>query len=77
MNGPASGDILPAREAIRIIDEIDLTPPIDIPAVSADAYPENVPEDEHRWLQSEITRLKKERNAYILAHNYAPRDPLP
>jgi quinolinate synthase len=74
MEVPVSGDIFPAIEAIRMIDQVDLTPPIEIPAVSPDAYPENVPEEEHRWLQSEISRLKKERNAYILAHNYAPRD---
>ena len=69
-----SGDIFPAVEAIRMIDEVDLTPPIEVPPVSLDAYPENVPEEEHRWLDSEIRRLKKERNAYILAHNYAPSD---
>ena len=51
-----------------------LTPPIEVPAVSPDAYPENIPAEEHRWLDSEIRRLKKERNAYILAHNYAPSD---
>ena len=69
-----SGDIFPAVEAIRMIDEVDLTPPIEVPPVSPDAYPENVPAEEHRWLDSEIRRLKKERNAYILAHNYAPSD---
>ena len=69
-----SGDIFPAVEAIRRIDEVDLTPPIEVPPVSPDAYPENVPAEEHRWLDSEIRRLKKERNAYILAHNYAPSD---
>src|SRR2546430_5514367 len=74
MDAPVSGDIFPARDAIRMIDEIDLTPTIKIPPVSPDAYPENVPDDEHRWLRSEISRLKSERNAYILAHNYAPRD---
>ena len=74
MDGPLSGDIFPAREAIRMIDEVDLAPPIEIPAISPEAYPENVPEEEHRWLQSEISRLKRERNAFILAHNYAPRD---
>ena len=74
MDAPASGDIFPAVEAIRMIDEVDLTPPIEVPPVSPDAYPENVPEEEHRWLDSEIRRLKKERNAYILAHNYAPSD---
>ena len=74
MDAPVSGDIFPAVEAIRMIDEVDLTPPIEVPPVSPDAYPENVPEEEHRWLESEIRRLKKERNAYILAHNYAPSD---
>ena len=69
-----SGDILLATEAIRMIDEVDLTPPIEVPPISSDAYPENVPDDEHRWLGSEIARLKRERNAYILAHNYAPSD---
>ena len=33
-----------------------------------------MPEEEHRQLHAEILRLKKERNAYILAHNYAPKD---
>jgi quinolinate synthase len=74
MEGPGSGDILPAVEAIRMIDEIDLAPPIEIPAISEDFDPEKVPVDEHDWLHSEILRLKRERNAYILAHNYAPKD---
>ena len=74
MDAPVSGDIFPAVEAIRLIDEVDLTPPIEVPPISPDAYPENVPEEEHRWLESEIRRLKKERNAYVLAHNYAPSD---
>ena len=33
-----------------------------------------MPEEEHRQLHAEILRLKQERNAYILAHNYAPKD---
>src|SRR4030095_1638178 len=74
MDAPVSGDIFPAVEAIRLIDEVDLTPPIEVPPISTDAYPENVPEEERRWLESEIRRLKKERNAYVLAHNYAPSD---
>src|ERR671923_1290773 len=74
MDTVVSGDILPAKQAIRMIDEMDFTPPIEVPAISADAYPENVPDGEHRWLGSEIARLKRERNAYILAHNYAPSD---
>jgi quinolinate synthase len=74
MDEAASGDIFPAVEAIRMIDEVDLTPPIEVPPVSPDIYPENVPPEEHRWLEAEIGRLKRERNAYILAHNYAPSD---
>ena len=74
MNGVAAGDILPAREAIRIIDEVDLTPPIEVPLIPADAQPENIPEEERRWLQGEIRRLKQERHAFILAHNYMPKD---
>jgi quinolinate synthase len=74
MDLPVSGDILPAREAVRMIDEVDLTPPIEVPPISPEANPKNVPEAEHRWLQAEITRLKGERNACILAHNYAPSD---
>jgi hypothetical protein len=74
MDTPASGDIFPAVQAIRMIDEVDLTPPIEVPPISQDAYPENMPAEEHRWLEAEIRRLKKERKAYILAHNYAPSD---
>ena len=74
MDAAVSGDIFPAKEAIRIIDEVDLTPPIEVPAISSDAYPENVAAEEHAWLRAEIERLKKDRNAYILAHNYAPSD---
>lgn len=74
MDMPGSGDIFTAKDAIRMIDEIDLTPPIEVPPVPAEADPDKVPEDEHRWLRSEILRLKRERNAYILAHNYAPPD---
>ena len=74
MDLPASGDIFPAKEAVRMIDAVDLTPPIEVPPISPDAYSENVSDEEHRWLQSEISRLKRERRAYILAHNYAPSD---
>lgn len=74
MDQPVSGDIFPAVDAIRMIDEVDLAPPIEVPAVSSDAYPENLPAEEHRRLDSEIRRLKKEHNAFILAHNYTPSD---
>ncbi|QQG45204.1 MAG: quinolinate synthase NadA [Candidatus Sungiibacteriota bacterium] len=69
-----SGDILPAREAIEAIDETDLGPPIEIPAISPDAFPENITDEERKFLRSEIQRLKEERNALILAHNYMPKD---
>ena len=74
MDQPISGDILRAKEAIGMIDQVDLSVPIEIPQVPSETEPDNVPAEEHRWLLSEIARLKKERNAYILAHNYAPRD---
>ena len=74
MNGVAPGDILPAREAISAIDQVDLSPPIEVPAVPAEAQRENIPQEERQWLQDEIRRLKKERNAFILAHNYMPED---
>ncbi len=74
MDQPISGEILRAKEAIGMIDRVDLSVPIEIPPVPPEAEPDNVPTEEHRWLLSEIARLKKERNAYILAHNYSPRD---
>ena len=69
MNGPMSGDIFPAREAIDLIDQIDLGLPLEIPPLPPEAEPKNVPTEEHRWLLGEIARLKKEKNAYNLAHN--------
>lgn len=69
-----SGDILPAREAIAAIDITDLGPPIEIPEVPADAFPENISDEERQWLREEIARLKRERNALVLAHNYMPPD---
>ena len=74
MDGPMSGYIFPAKQAIEMIDQVDLSLPIEIPPVPEEAEPDNVPAEEHRALLAEIARLKKEKNAYILAHNYAPRD---
>ena len=74
MDAPVSGDIFPAKQAVKMIDQVDLSLPLEIPLIPEEAEPDNVPKDEHRWLLSEIARLKKERCAYILAHNYAPRD---
>lgn len=72
--GVMAGDILPAREAIAAIPETDLSPPIEVPAVPVEAHPENIPEEERAFLHREIKRLKQERNALILAHNYMPPD---
>lgn len=69
-----SGDILPAREAIGSIDEVDLGVPLEIPPVPVESEPDGMAADERRWLSAEIARLKREKNAYILAHNYAPAD---
>jgi quinolinate synthase len=74
MERAVSGDIYPAKQAIEMIDQVDLSLPIEIPVVPHEADPDNVPAEEHRQLLGEVRRLKKEKNAYILAHNYAPRD---
>src|SRR5574341_667041 len=74
MDGPMSGDIFPAREAIELIDQVDLALPMEIPPVPPQSDPDNVPAAERRELLAEIARLKKAKRAYILAHNYAPRD---
>lgn len=69
-----AGDILPAKDAIALMDQADLGPSIDVPEIPANAHPENITEEEREFLQGEVRRLKKERNALILAHNYVPRD---
>ncbi len=74
MDMPMSGDIFPARQAIEMIDQVDLSLPIEIPAVPLESDPDNVPPADHRALLAEVAALKKAKNAYILAHNYAPRD---
>lgn len=68
------GDILPAREAIAAIPDTDLGPPIEVPPIPFDAKPENISDEERVFLHTEIRRLKKERNALVLAHNYMPPD---
>lgn len=68
------GDILPAREAIEMIPEVDLGPPIEVPPIPADANPENISTEEKQFLHTEIKRLKLEKNALVLAHNYEPPD---
>ena len=37
MDGPMSGDIFPAKQAIEMIDQVDLSLPLEIPPVPADA----------------------------------------
>lgn len=69
-----SGDILLARGAVAAINITDLSPTIEIPPIPEDAKPENISAEEREWLRVEISKLKKERNALILAHNYMPRD---
>lgn len=69
-----SGDILPAREAIAAIPETDLGPPIEVPSIPSEAFSENISDEERAFLRAEIERLKKERNALVLAHNYMPPD---
>ena len=74
MDMPMSADIFPARQAIGMIDQVDLSLAIEIPAVPLESDPDNVPSADHRALLAEVAELKKAKNAYILAHNYAPRD---
>jgi hypothetical protein len=50
MSQPISGDILRAKEAIGMIDQVDLSVPIEIPQVPSETEPDNVPAGEHRWL---------------------------
>ena len=59
MDRPMSGDIFPARQAIEMIDQVDLSLPIEIPAVPLEADPDNVPPEDHRELLEEDCRLKK------------------
>lgn len=68
------GDILPAIEAINMIDRTDLSSPIFVPPIPAEAYPENISEEERQWLEAKIRRSKGEHNALLLAHNYESRD---
>ena len=69
-----AGEILPAKEAILMLDQVDLGPMIDIPEIPPEADPEYTPPEERERLKKEILRLKTERNAIILSHNYVHRD---
>lgn len=74
MEYPKAGDIFRAKEAIELIASVDLCPPIEIPKIPNEAYVENISKKEREFWKSEIIRLKKERNAMVLAHNYVPGD---
>ena len=69
-----AGEILPAREAIAMLDQVDLGPTIEIPDIPAEADPEFTPSEERERLKKEILRLKTERKAIVLSHNYVHRD---
>lgn len=69
-----AGDIIPAIEAMAMIHRVNLASPIEIPDFPADADPANISDEKRAFLHREIKRLKKEKNALILAHNYMPRD---
>lgn len=66
------GDILPAKEAIAMVPHMDLKSPIMIPEIPKEAFREHIDPDMQAFYQAEIMRLKKEKDAYILAHNYMP-----
>lgn len=69
-----AGDILPAADALICMEAVNLAPPIEIPPIPKDAYPENITPEKRGWLLERIWRLKEEKNAIVLAHNYAPQD---
>ena len=59
---------------MKLIPDVDLGSPIDIPPIPLNANPVNIGEEERRFLNDEIRRLKKEKKAIVLAHNYEPPD---
>src|SRR3989344_2244636 len=71
---PVSGDILRADEAIKMIPNVNLGPPIEVPEIPPEANENNISDEERQWLNSEIDRFVIERDALLLAHNYTPKD---
>jgi quinolinate synthase len=55
-----------------LVDEVDLSLPIEIPAVPPEADPVNVPAEEHRVLLAEIARLKKRNERLHIAAQLRP-----
>ncbi len=68
------GDIVPASDAMVLMEVVDLSPSIPVPEIPADVHPENISPERRAFLVAEITRLKREKNALVLAHNYMPPD---
>ena len=71
---PKPGTILPAKEAMAWIDQTNIVSPIDIPEVPLDARPEGITQASREYLMYEIKRIKEQKGALILAHNYMPSD---
>lgn len=69
-----AGDILPTRDALIYMETVDLTPPLEIPPIPHDAYPENIAPKKREWLCEKIAKFKQQKNAIVLAHNYMPKD---
>lgn len=69
-----AGDILPVRDALIYMEAVDLASPIEIPPIPKDAYPENITPEKREWLCEKIAKLKQQKNAIVLAHNYMPKD---
>ncbi len=70
---PMPGDILRATEAIASIPWVDLGPPIEVPTIPPENLPHEISKEEKEendFYHVETKRLKRERNALILAHNY-------
>lgn len=64
MDGSESGDIFPARQAITLIDQVDLSQPIKIPEVPPESDPDNLRADLRRELSDEVAQLKKKERLY-------------
>lgn len=68
------GDILPAKKAVRMIPEVDLGAPIEVPPIPSEADPKNISPEERMERSNKIKKLAEEKDVLLLAHNYAPPD---